>query len=303
MSPIILDPITAATDAAVLGPVQRILRGVSATLGYSFTTDGTVIDPGTSTVTVTASDGTVLAGDVGTSETTPGVFTYTLTPAQTAQLDTLTVVWKATIGGQPQQIGELVEIVGGFLFTLSEARAIAPLSDTAAYTTADLLANRTAVEQSLEQECGVAFVPRYTVETVDGSGGTTLMLSKPLIRGVRSVTVSGVALGASDLALVAVNAVGGLYWAAGWPWGASNVTVGYEHGFQAPPSEIRRAGLMLAKMWLVGRRNPIDDRAVTFSATEGGTYSLAVAGRGGSSFGHPDIDVAVQRYSYGAMVA
>jgi hypothetical protein len=71
-----------------------------------------------------------------------------------------------------------------------------------------------------------------------------------------------------------------------WSQRPDQVIVGYEHGYSDPPMEIRRAALALAKMWLVGRRNPIDDRAITFNAgADGGTYSLAVPGRNGSSFG------------------
>jgi hypothetical protein len=60
---------------------------------------------------------------------------------------------------------------------------------------------------------------------------------------------------------------------------------------------VSRAGLILLKAWLVGRDRPIDERAITFNTTDGGTYSLAVPGRNGSVFGHPDVDAVVQRYN------
>jgi hypothetical protein len=135
-----------------------------------------------------------------------------------------------------------------------------------------------------------------------------LQLNHPLVTSIRSVSINGTALSAPDLALLTFSpAVGVLWWSQQsitWSQRPDQVIVGYEHGYSDPPMEIRRAALALAKMWLVGRRNPIDDRAITFNAgADGGTYSLAVPGRNGSSFGHPDIDVAVDRYSHVSMVA
>jgi len=41
----------------------------------------------------------------------------------------------------------------------------------------------------------------------------------------------------------------------------------------------------------------VPDRASTFTSDVGGTYSLLVAGRGGSITGIPDVDVALRRHS------
>jgi hypothetical protein len=122
---------------------------------------------------------------------------------------------------------------------------------------------------------------------------------------IRSASIGGTALSVSQLADLTMTPSGAVYSTLTYfTWGQNNIVVGYEHGYQDAPMEIRRAAVLLAKMWLVGRRNPIDDRAITFNAgADGGTYSLAVPGRNGSSFGHPDIDVAVDRYSRVSMVA
>lgn len=283
----------------------RIVRNRSATLYKTFYADGVAADPtGTPTVTVVrASDGTTVTTGAVTDE--PGVGLWSVTIAATANtlLDTLTVTWSGVVNGVAQQYVDYVEVAGGTLFTLSEARAISALTSTTTYPNADVVEMRTAVEQAIEQACARAFVPRYERETLDGSGGATIMLKRPLVTAIRSVTISGTALTAGQLAALSITTAGGVYRSSGWTCGVGNVIVGYEHGSQEAPHEIRRAALMLAKMWLVTRASPTDDRATTFAAAEGGTYSLAVAGRGGSHFGMPDVDAAIDRYSLSVGIA
>jgi hypothetical protein len=287
--------------------MQRIVRGRSATLTHTFYSSATATDPSpdSATVTITRADGTAVVTAASATEAGTGIVTYTVTPAQTALLDTWTVTWVATFGGQPQSFIDTVEVAGDTLFTLAEIRAVTPINDTVNYLTADIVDTRTAVEQAIEQACGVAFAGRYALERYSGDGSNVLQLNHPLPSSIRAVTITGTAFTAPQLADLTMAASGAIYSTLTYfTWGQNNIVVGYEHGYQEPPMEIRRAALLLAKMWLVGRRNPIDDRAVTFNAgADGGTYSLAVPGRNGSSFGHPDIDVAVDRYSRVSMIA
>jgi hypothetical protein len=277
------------------GLIARLLVGTPMTVGVVFFDTGIAADPGTVTVTLTRADGTVLAVGAPTAGTGSGPRSYRLSTVAAGSLDTLTATWSsATLG----TITTTIEIVGGFLFSLPEVRALTPLDDTTKYTNADVLTVRTQVEEAIEQEAGCAFVPRYTLETFDGTGTNTLLLSKPVVRRLRSVSVNAALYGSTDLAVLATKAAGTVYAPAGWPSGYSNVTIGYEHGYGTPPAEIRRAALMLAKMWLTARRSPLDDRAVTFSAADGGSYSLAVPGRNGSYFGHPDVDSVIDRYKF-----
>jgi hypothetical protein len=287
--------------------MERIVRGRSATLTHTFYSAATATDPSpdTATVTITRADGTALVTAASATEAGVGVVTYTVTPAQTALLDTWTVTWTATFGGQSQSFIDTVEVAGDVLFTLAEIRAVTPINDTVNYLTADILDVRTTVEQAIEQACGVAFVPRYALERYSGDGSNALQLRHVLPSSIRSVTITGTAFTAPQLADLTMAPGGAIYSTLTYfTWGQNNIVAGYEHGYQDAPMEIRRAALALAKMWLVGRRNPIDDRAITFNAgADGGTYSLAVPGRAGSSFGHPDIDVAVDRYSRVSLIA
>lgn len=288
--------------------MERIAQGRSATLTHTFFEDGTPTDPSpdSASLTITRADGTSLVPSDSVTDAGTGVFSITLTPEETANLDVLTITWSATFGGQVQQFTDYIEVVGGFLFTIAEARALKPLDQTSVYSTAAIVAMRNTVEQALEDECGVAFVPRYTLETVSGTGTSMLPLRWPKIRAIRSASITtagtATALTASELALLTLGGWGGI---DGYTWtaGTGNVTVGYEHGFDRPPEEIKRAALLLTKIWLTGENRPKDDRAITYSSDAGGTYSLSVPGRNGSAFGHPDVDVAVQRYSLRVGVA
>lgn len=279
--------------------MERIVRGRSATLYKTFYADGVAADPtGTPTVTVTRlSDGSTVTTGAVTNEVAAGTWSVTLPSTSNLLLDTLTVDWSATVGGDPQEYLDVVEVAGGTFFTLAEARAVTPLNDETKYTDAAIVAMRTLVEDEMEQACGVAFVPRFTQQTVDGGGGRSLLL-RPTTTAVRSVALDGTAYTVDELSALSMSTAGSVYSASRvWAEGYSNYLVGFEHGYREPPPGVKRAALLLAKMWLVGQRSPIDDRAATFANAEGGTYSLVVPGRNGSTFGHPDVDSVVDRYS------
>ena len=219
--------------------------------------------------------------DVGTAK-------LTLTPAETATLDTLTVIWTASFGGQPQEFVDVVEIAGDYLFTTAELRALSTgtggLANPTNYPDSKLVAMRTRVEQALEDACGVAFVPRYGQETYAGS-------LPPRTHRLRWVTVDDVAITPTP-ALADLKADYGLLW--------PTVQVAYEHGYDTPPERMRQAALFLAKYWLMP--TAVDDRAITM-ATDTGTYAMFQAGVRGHEFPSPEVQAAVDQYTIRAMVA
>jgi hypothetical protein len=288
-----------------MASLQRIVRGRSATLTHTFYSDATATDPSpdTTTVTLPRADGTAVVTGAAATEAGTGVVTYTVTPAQTALLDRWTVTWTATFGGQSQPFVSYVEVAGDVLFSLAEARAVAPLNNTTTYTTAAIVAMRTSVEQAIEDEYGTALVPRYERETVrgDGSGTVRLRAPGPTIRSA-TTTASGVVttLTAGDLALLSGDS--GFVTGYGWPTGLGNITVGYEYGLDRPPQRIKMDALRLCRQWLVN--GPVDDRALGVAAPDGAfSFGLATPGRNGSIFGLPDLDAAIQASPYRALVA
>jgi hypothetical protein len=286
--------------------MERVVVNRSFTLYKTFYEGAVATDPDSPpTVIIRRDDGTVMAAGAVANEVPAGQWSVTVEASENDQLDYLTVDWAAIVNGEPQEHIDYVEVAGGTLFTIPEARALKPLDNTTTYSTASLVAMRNTVEDALEHKCGVAFVPRYTRETLTGLGNYGLLPTWPKLRAVRSAsaTYNGTTttLSASDLLGLTWGAYAGLYgysWTSGYPW-----SIGYEHGYDRPPEEIKRAALILTKIWLGAQNRPVDDRAITFNTSEGGTYSLAVPGRNGSHFGHPDVDAAVDRYSFSAMVA
>jgi hypothetical protein len=281
--------------------MERILQSAPFTPSETFYDDGVIVDPGTVTVGVTRADGTTLiAAGTATNGTGAAARTFALTIANTALLDTLTVTWTSATKGIRKST---IEVAGDFLFTVAEARAVAPLNNTTTYTTAAIIAMRTTVEQAIEDEYGTALVPRYARETVSGDGSGYVRLRDP-VRTIRSATTtaSGVVttLTAGDLALLSGDS--GFVTGYGWPAGLGNITVGYEYGLDRPPQRIKMDALRLCRQWLVN--GPVDDRALGVAAPDGAfSFGLATPGRNGSIFGLPDLDAAIQASPYRIGVA
>jgi hypothetical protein len=274
--------------------LERIQRGLAATITTTITVDGVATNPSpdAATVEIVRDDGTVLVtGGTAASDTGTGRFSYTLSPTLTADLDLLTAYWTVTIGTYEQTFTTQVEIVGGYLFSIPEAKATKPL-DQAAYTTDLIVAARTEAERQLEDACGVAFVPRYIRETVDGTGGYDLMLARRRLRTVRTGTVDGTALTVSELADLEYAGTGRLRSPNVWAYG-SEISVAYEHGYDYPPAGAGRAALRLAKHFLID--SPVDDRALRMDM-EGGSYVMATPGLRGARFGIPEVDAFVDSF-------
>jgi hypothetical protein len=273
--------------------MDRVLQNTPTVLTVTFYVDGVATDPTpqTVTVTLTRADGTNVVTAAAATRVSAGVYSYPLSAAVTATLDQLAGTWVST------NLGTLTsehEIVGGYLFTVSQLRAFSnnAFADTVKYPTAELVRIRTDVEVALERELGYALVPRYERATVTAQ--SQYIQLKPYTRTIRSLSSAGATIDTSALPLSETGYVAGTY---NWP-----VVVGYEHGLDANSDTTRRmqrAGLMLAKAWL--QDSPVDDRASTFSSVDGGTYGLVVPGRGGSTFGVPDVDVAVERERFVAI--
>jgi hypothetical protein len=275
--------------------VIRIQRNTTATLSKTFYEDGVAVNPGTVTVTITASDGTVIAEDAATTGSGTSARTYAVTASDTAMLDSWSVAWAST--GKGTLIDDY-EIAGGFLFGLNQLGAVKlGQSGTIAgtYSAAQMAEVRVLVESAIEDACGVAFVPRYRVESVSGDGGTSVVLERAKVSAVRSVTVGGTAV--TDVSL---SPYGTLYRRGGFGRGFQNVVVGYEHGWSSPPPRVSQAAMLLARRWLVD--GPIDDRATSVSMEGVGTYTLATPGMRGSYFGLPEVDQVVNQYEMNALV-
>tara|TARA_R110000868_G_scaffold23742_5_gene94997 strand:- start:4552 stop:5445 length:894 start_codon:yes stop_codon:yes gene_type:complete len=279
---------------------DRILVGTAATI-YAYKLDGTgeAVDAGTVTVTVTGADGNVvMTAQTATEDTATHQLSRTLTATQNNQLDWLTAVW--TDASDSTSWTTYHEAVGGFYFTVSQARRADPTFASSDYSAETLRALRDEVEREFEsdQAIGRGLVPRYARERVSEG-----YVSKPDLRRVRSITgimadgetwepftaAQILTIPPADLGAVVVP---------GYAWPAGDFVIEYEYGLDRLPSDLSRAILERLR-YLSGRTSTgIPDKALTFSANGpgGGSYGLAVEGRAGFITAMPGVDLLIKRY-------
>lgn len=254
----------------------RLRQGTAYLLPHVFDDATTVANV---TVRVLRDDGTELiptTSDVtAISATEYGV---QLTAEHTGVLDKLAVIWTATLDGNTQTITDTVEIAGGVLFTVAQARAA--LSDPA-YDAAKIIEARSYAESELENALGFALVPRYERRTFSGNGTSTLLLP-PYTRAIRWIEVSGTGSGSItyDGGMVLTNP-------SGWTTGIDNILVALEHGLDVGNDLLpgaKRAALSLAVEYLGGGAGTVDPRAerlitddgtIVYGSTSGGQFRAA----------------------------
>lgn len=267
----------------------RVLATAQVTISHTFFVDEVPTDAaGPVTVSVKRLDGSAVATATAVHPGAPGVYTYAL-PAQGA-VDALTIDWSGIVAGATITARDNVEVVGGYLFGLAEARALPPVLDAVRFPTGMIAATRVAVEQECEKICGRAFVPRFRREKVRIINDK-VMPTEVDVRAIRSVTIRGVPY-------------------TGWYWPdrrgpITNVspgyvddydaTIEYEYGMDYPPEEIRQAAMLRLRSRLTATDTGIPSRALSFSVTDGGVYRLATPGQ--KATGVPEVDAAYQRYA------
>lgn len=277
---------------------QQVLRGVSATLSRQSTdSDGNPAAPaGTVTIgVVDAAGNTVVASGTATSGTGTAPRTYTLTAEQTSDLNLLTATWTDSGGGT---FTTTVEIVGGYFFTVAEARAAAPaMTDDTNFPTDKIIEARRAIEEEFELICGRAFVPRFRRQMIWPYRSGRVLLDQRYVRRIRGI--AQVATDGTETPWTSTE-LGQLVLDGSWlltrtGYGYMTETVvTYEHGYDQPPAEIKRAAFMRLRYLVSKPSSGIPDRATTFTITEGGTYSLSMPGA--YKTGQPDVDAILGRY-------
>jgi hypothetical protein len=294
--------------------LTRVLKTASATLTRTFYIDEAPQDcVSPPTVTVKRLDGTtVVTGTASSSGVGTGTYTYVLPGGPTAgssatyQLDDLDVLWQGTVGGAQVTLYDRVEVVGGFLFSLAEARASdSSLSNTTTYTTDALRRARLDTETELERICKVSPVPRFRRVTLDGSGSGSILLPNPLVRnpirfasqaywyGQPQVTLTTLELTFvnADLASILRRADGNI-----WAFGTQNVIIEYEHGMTYPPPYLVDAALIRFRGLLNRHRTGVPDRAERIVNAEGGTYLLSMPDD--EKTGIPEVDAAYRKFRH-----
>lgn len=283
--------------------MTKLLQHRAATISLVVTDqNGTAVDASANpTVVVKDGGGTTIASGTSSKPVgTTGMYEFGLTPAHTAVLDSYSAAWSYTRAGSAEQATTSFEVVGGFFFSVAEARAFdnGAIADAARYPASTIVAGRELVEDHIEYLCGVSFVPRAIRVVIDGTDDEVLVgLTRPTT--ILSASIGDVVLTAGQLANISIYPEGRLVYPS-WIAGDLNIRLHVVHGHEAPPEPIKRAALILLRNRLVASN--IDDRAVAFT-DELGTRQLAVAGRRGQPTGIPDVDAAVAQYSERALIA
>lgn len=279
--------------------MDRVPRGTSADATATLSVDEVATDPDSNLVSVAATrlDGTSVITSTSATRVAAGVYKIPLTPTHLALLDTLKLTWTYARSGAQITEFTYVEVVGGFLITLAQARQ--RMADPG-FTTADLLSARTEAEQAVEDYFGVAFVPRYALEQIFISGyasSSRIILKRSRPRLIRNLILDGVTYAPDQIAGLLLDPIGGTVDLYGGPLFQTGF-IGYEYGYDYPPKPVSDAVLDALVLYSsdASGSSSIDPRA-TKIITEDGTVEL------GSSSIASIIDPALLRRYGPPMVA
>jgi len=259
----------------------------------AYTDDDGTAQTLTGATSVTVRDGAGALVYTGTPTLANGALTADIPAALLPRLDVYTIAWEGTLGAVTAAWESQVELVGGYIFEVADLREQDRAFTAEKYPNETLREVRGWVEDVIEgpRAANVAFVPRSARVTIDGTGRTALLLPNLNLREVYAVTVSGAAWTAGQVAALVID--DGAVWASSvWPEGRRNVTIHYAHGLDHPPGAITRAGLMLAREYLV--KSDVPGRATATSIGDQ-LFRLTVAGRDGVT-GLPDVDAAIDQF-------
>lgn len=289
--------------------LTRVLQNTAAPISVVFYVGDTPTDATGVTVTITRADGTVLVNAGSTTHGATGEYKYTITQAHTGLLDDLRATWTGVIDGTTNTLTTFIEVVGGFVFSLPDARRSG--LDAIAYSAQDIYDARSYAEDELENGLRFALVPRYAYESVPVKFGYVQL--RPYVRTIRSATINGQALTTDDLTTLNERFVPGGDGLVPWTWGVGpwgchswgwdwpqwpqrlpHVLIGYEYGLDAPLAGAARAALELAGDFLgTSSADSIDPRATSIVTVDG---TIQLSGSGG--FGLRTVDSFVQRHMH-----
>lgn len=268
--------------------LQRILAGAPTPVLRATILDqdgeAVVASPGTVTCTITRADGTVVATDRVTTVSTAAV-TCALATSEALTLDVLTAVW--SVSGVVRHTSHH-RVVGGFLFTVTELAERAGIQ--ADHDLSTLRSERDRVTDLIESYCG-AQSPRYDLEEFIGTSSWHHVTMFRPIRVLRSVTCDGVA---QTVANVDVDPNSGTL--HGPVWFARECSVGYEHGPDAPPADLRDAAVTAAADALLRRRGVYGPRVRSATNDAGVTQQFSYAGKDHPT-GIDEVDAVIMRHA------
>lgn len=268
---------------------MRFLSGRAISLSHSFTDDEETLVIPSVAVSVTK-QGESFVVFTGAATNSNGTWTVNI-PSQPAG------IYDATFTSSVAVDKVEFEVVGAFLFSVKEARDADEDLRAARYTATKIRHYREVVEREFEIITRRSFTPRTITVRVMAEGGTSLFLGIHDVTAARDLSVDGVVYDDPDWF---VTPAGFLQ----TPYDIDEntlVQITLDYGFRHAPAELKRAGILRLRSLLANENSGIPDRATSFIAAEGGTFTLATPGLRGAETGLPEVDAILARYTYRIM--
>lgn len=274
---------------------MRSIKGRSISLTHEFLDYDEETPLDLTAVSVVLTDALGATMDTQDATVTDGVWSVTF---DAQPLGTYLATWTGD-GGIADETS--VEVVGGFLFSLKQARSDnSALSDTDMFPSSEILEKREAVEAEFQRITKRSFTTRvrYRTFAADGSGAEWML--NPDAQAIEAVTVNGVDV--DDLTGWSVNTLGAVFYPNTIRDGDA-VVVRIRYGFTDVPADIARVGAIRVADLINQENSGLPDRATTWQPEEGGTYRLATPGVGKWQTGIPEVDTTLMGYALDSVLA
>lgn len=263
---------------------QRIVAGTVAQLSWqAVDQNGEPADPGTTTVGVTDSAGSVVLAP-GTATAASDTARIVTAPAHA--VDQLTVTWSGATASQVTY----VDVVGGVFFTSAQLRAQEPaVASVADYPLAAILEARQIVETVFEKRTHAAFVPRFSILTTDAR----CFAARTGIRSVAwySPLDATIVTDATMVASAVDVGQGGAQCASGVD------RLGVVHGFDVCPADVAHVAMLYCRhLMTAAAKTNIDMRTLATSSPDGQVAGQFIAGRPRFITGIEEIDEVLRAY-------
>jgi hypothetical protein len=272
---------------------MRVLTGRPLSLSHTFLDDEDALTPDAVTVTLTDAQGSTVATGTATADGEGWSVTLPRQP-----LGVYTATWD---GGDVAVDETPVEVVGGFLFSIPQARKSDDyLADADAFPAQEIREYREVVDEEFEKITGRSFVTRSLERTFVADDSPELLALIPDAQAVESVTINGVQV--EDVSGYRISRLGKIT-APDFFRDGDVVTVRVRYGYRTPPADVARVGMIRLRALLAAESSGIPDRATTWQPGEGGTFRLATAGQGKWKTGIPEVDSTLQNYTLDTVLA
>lgn len=276
--------------------MAEVQRGIAATLRFP-DADGDPVSLSGPKVSVTRdSDGaTVVSEGTVDSHEEGAYFTHDLKGTDIPEVDLLNVVWSDANSSYEQ----VVEVVGGFACSIkSVKKKLDEDEETLAekYPDAEIELQRERATRDIEAACWDGFRQRYAKETLNGDNGGLLILNHRHVVKILSLEVNDETFTELDIGNLSITSIGVerdlSRYARGWPEGTNNITIAYVYGHDNFPSAANPVRDLTAD-YLVEFPTNWEERATSYTDTDGNNYRMVTAGERGKRFGLPSVNAFV----------